>query len=98
MKKYEAMVIVKPDLNDDEKKNLFNQINDTVTKLNGKVTSSAVWSEKRKFFFTIKKYKEGVYYLLNFEMDPAIVNKVGIAYKLNESILRVLITGGQESA
>ena len=98
MKKYEAMVIVKPDLNDDEKKNLFNQINDAVTKLNGKVISSGIWSEKRKFFFTIKKYKEGVYYLLNFVMDPATVNKVSLAYKLNENILRVLITGGQEAA
>ncbi|MDD5654766.1 MAG: 30S ribosomal protein S6 [Candidatus Omnitrophica bacterium] len=98
MKKYEAMVIVKPDLNDDEKKNLFNQINDAITKLNGKIVSSAVWSEKRKFFFTIKKYKEGVYYLVNFTMDPASVNKVSTAYKLNENILRVLITGGQEAA
>jgi len=31
-------------------------------------------------------------------MDPASVNKVSTAYKLNENILRVLITGGQEAA
>lgn len=98
MKKYEAMVIVKPDLNDDEKKNLFTQINDAVTKLNGKITTSGVWSEKRKLFFPIKKYREGVYYLVNFTMDPATVNKVTVAYKLNENILRVLITGGEEKA
>jgi len=92
MRKYEAMLIVKPDLNEDEKKNVFNQINEAVIKLNGQIISSGLWSEKRKFFFTIKKHREGVYYLASFNLEPANVSKLNAAYKLNENILRALVT------
>lgn len=92
MNKYEAMFIIKPDLSEDEKKTLFNQINDTVVKNNGNVSQASIWSEKRKLCFTIKKYQEGIYYLMNFSVVPQVISKIRQAYKLNENILRVLIT------
>lgn len=92
MNKYEAMFIIKPDLSDTEKKNLFNQINDAVIKSNGNVSSADIWSEKKKLYFPIKKYQEGVYYLVNFSVSPDMITKIRQAYKLNENILRVLIT------
>ena len=91
MNKYEAMFIVKPDLTEEERKSLFGQINDVVAKNNGKVIESSVWSEKRKLFFPLKKYREGVYYLLNFSLAPAMVKEIMHTYKLNENILRALI-------
>ena len=92
MNKYEAMLIVKPDLSEDERKVVFAQINDAVTKLQGEVVSGAVWSEKRKLYFPLKKYHEGVYYLLNFTLPAEVVQDLRTAYKLNESILRVLVS------
>lgn len=92
MRKYEAMFIVRPDLTEEEKKNLFSQINDTVTKNNGTPTQASVWAEKRKLFFPLKKYREGVYYLMNFNVAPEQIIKIRHAYQLNENILRVLIT------
>ena len=93
MKKYEAMLIIKPDLSEDEKKTLFNQISDAVTKNNGNVSAGSVWSEKRKLYFPIERYREGIYYLLNFTTEPKSITDINHAYKLNENILRVLITG-----
>jgi len=92
MKKYEAMFIVRPDLSEDEKKAVFGQLNDTVIKNNGKVSAGAVWAEKRKLFFPLKKYREGAYYLMNFNVSPLSLTNINHAYKLNENILRVLIT------
>lgn len=92
MKKYEAMFIVKPDLSEDQKKTLFNQINEAITKNNGSVSQASIWSEKRKLFFPIKKYQEGIYYLMNFNLAPEGIAKIRHTYKLNENILRVLIT------
>jgi small subunit ribosomal protein S6 len=92
MKKYEAMLIIKPDLSEDEKKTLFEQISDAVAKNNGNVSAGSVWSEKRKLFFPIKRYREGIYYLLNFTIEPKSIADINYAYKLNENILRVLIT------
>jgi small subunit ribosomal protein S6 len=79
-------------LSEDDKKTLFDQIGDIVAKNNGKVSSGSLWSEKRKLFFPLKRYREGVYYLLNFNAAPSSIANINHAYKLNENILRVLIT------
>jgi len=90
--KYEAMIIVKPDLSDEDKKNLFKQIDDAVTKNGGHITQSGVWAERRKLYFPIKKFMEGVYYLVAFSTAPEAIKEVRNIYKLNENILRVLFT------
>lgn len=92
MNKYEAMFIVKPDLNEDDKKALFNQFGEVVTKNNGTITAGSLWSEKKKFYFPLEKYREGLYYLLSFSAPPLAIQLIRRAYKLNEEILRVLIT------
>jgi len=92
MNKYEAMFILKPDLTEEDRKALFNQINEAVSKNQGNVTAASVWAEKRKLTFPIRKYQEGLYYLMNFSIASQAVKEVNQAYKLNENILRVLIT------
>ena len=92
MNKYEAMFIIKPTLSEEERKVLFTQISDTITKNGGVVSKSAVWAEKKKLYFSIKKFQEGVYYLVNFNLHAAAVAKVQQAYKINENILRTLIS------
>lgn len=91
MNKYEAMFIVRPDLSEEDKKTLFQQINDIVTKNSGALDQGALWADKKKLFFPIKKYTEGVYYLLSFSLNPLAIKDIRHAYKLNENILRVLI-------
>lgn len=92
MRRYEAMFIVKPDLSEDEKKSVFGQINEAVVKNKGDVSQSGVWAEKRKLSFAIKKCHEGVYYLMAFTAEPATITELKRTYKLNENIIRVLIT------
>ena len=92
MRNYEAMFILKPDLSKDKLQELFAQINETFTKNNSKVNTSSIWAEKRKLSFPIKKYKEGTYYLVSFNADPQQISKINRDYKLNENILRALIT------
>ncbi len=92
MNKYEAMLVIKPDLSDEDKKTLFKQIDDLVTKNSGQITQSGVWAERRKLYFPIKKFMEGVYYLAAFTAPAASIKEIRNAYKLNENILRVLFT------
>ncbi|MFA5090709.1 MAG: 30S ribosomal protein S6 [Candidatus Omnitrophota bacterium] len=92
MKRYEAMVIIRPDLSEDGKNVLLGQLSDAVTKNGGNVSQSALWAEKRKLFFPMKKYREGIYYLISFTSPAAAVTKINHAYNLNEDILRVLFT------
>lgn len=92
MNKYEAMVIVKPNLSDEDKKALFKQIDEAVVKNGGQITQSGIWAEKRKFYFPINKFSEGIYYLAAFMAPSQAVKDVRNIYKLNENILRVLFT------
>lgn len=92
MRKYEAMFIIRPDLSEEEKKNLIQQIQDVVTKNNGTIAQAGIWTEKKKLFFAMKKFREGDYYLMNFSLAPSAVDKLSQVYKINEGILRVLIT------
>lgn len=92
MNRYEAMFIIKPDLSEEDEKNLFSQIQDVAVKNNAKVIEARIFAEKRKLYFPIKRCREGVYYLVDFSIAPTAVANIRQAYKLNENILRVLIT------
>jgi small subunit ribosomal protein S6 len=92
MNRYEAMFIVKPELSEDERKVLFNQLHEAVTKNHGTVSQGAVWSERRKLYFPMKKHREGVYYLMNFSLNGPAIKDINHIYTLNENILRVLIS------
>ncbi len=96
MNKYEAMFVIKPDLTEEAKKNLFSQINDVIQKHSGKVVSENIWAEKRKLTFKIKRYLEANYYLVNFNTEPNEISEIRHLYNLNENILRVLITNTEK--
>jgi small subunit ribosomal protein S6 len=98
MNKYEAMFIIKPDLSEDDRKALFAQIQEAVVKNSGQVTNAAVWAEKRKLVFPIKKQQEGIYYLVNFTAPSEAITKLKYTFKLNELILRVLILRPEDKA
>jgi small subunit ribosomal protein S6 len=95
MANYEAMFIVNSNVNEEQKKEITAHLNDAILKNQGEVVSAAVWSEKRKFAYPIKKFQEGIYYLINFKAEPSSILKLKQGYKLNESIIRLLITRGE---
>ncbi len=97
MKKYEAMFIIKPDLKDEEKTGLMKFIKEQITKHKGSVTADQVWADRRKLAYDIfplggqARFKEGMYYLVNFDSDPLSITTLKSVYSLNENILRYLI-------
>lgn len=90
MKDYEAIFITKAALADEDSKKLLSQIESEITKLEGKVENVEKWGKKR-IAYPIKKNKEGIYYKLDFKMEPAMALALSKVYKLNEEILRVTI-------
>lgn len=92
MNKYEAMVIIRPDLSEEDKKSLLSAISEAVAKNNGQVSEAKVWADKRKLCFPIKRQREGIYYLVSFSSPPEAIDKIKYAFKLNEQITRVMIS------
>jgi len=98
MHKYEAMFILRPDMNEGERANMFNQIKETFNKFNVKISTADIWSEKRKLNYDISlkgkalKFREGLFYLVDFESLAQEVKNINAAFRLNENILRFLIS------
>lgn len=98
MNKYEAMFIIKPDLKDEEKTAAMKGIKEQIAKLQGSVSADQVWAERRKLAFDIfpiggqTRFREGMYYLVNFDGVPSSIDALKAVYSLNENILRFLIT------
>ena len=91
MKRYEGMFIVKPDMNEDELKKTVDFIEETIARNGGRVTTCEKWA-RRRLAYSIKKYMEGEYYLCQFEAPTEAILGMEDAYKLNDNILRILIT------
>lgn len=92
MNDYEAIFIIKPDLNEEDLKNAFKSIADSIAKNGGNIKKEEPWG-KRQLAYPVKKFKEGHYYKVDFSAPPAVIAKLEAAYKLSdETILRTMIT------
>ena len=90
MNNYEGVFIFKANLDNDLQEKLVTEIKEVITKNKGEVENVQSWG-KRKFTFLINKQSEGIYYLVLFKLKADSVKKIESIFKLNDSILRVLI-------
>ena len=92
MNNYEGLFIIKPDLKEEDIKNVLKAITDSVTKNGGSINKEEPWG-KRMLAYPIKKYKEGYYYKVDFTAPSEAITKLENAYKLSsETIIRTMIT------
>lgn len=97
MKKYEAMFIIKPNLKDEEKTAVMKSIKEQISKNEGHILTDQIWAEKKKLAYDLfpigggSRFKEGMYYLVNFECQPDAIAVLKTNYGMNEQILRYLI-------
>lgn len=91
MNRYDGLFIIKPELKEEEAKNLCKVISDTIVKNGGNISKEEAWG-KRLLAYPVKKFKEGYYYKLDFTAPSAAIAKSEAVYKLNLDILRAMIT------
>ena len=90
MKEYEALFIIDPD-KENSLKEITGSIAESITKNRGKINKEENWG-KQKLAYIIRKKTEGIYYKLDFSIDPLQVSVLNNSYKLNANILRTMIT------
>ena len=95
MKQYEAMFILKPDLDKPGIDKILGHIQELVTKHEGAITGTREMG-KNKLAYPLKKNKEGVYYLINFSIMPDAVDGIKKNLVLNESILCMMIVAAEK--
>lgn len=90
MNNYEGLFIISSTLAKEELEKTVSYLRDQIIKHKGSVDKIEDLGRK-KMSYRISKQREGQYYLLNFKLEPELIKDVEHAYKLNDSILRVLI-------
>ena len=91
MKQYEIMAIYKADLGEQGAKSVSEKVQNLISSLTGKVTKTDYWG-KRKFAYEIKHQTEGVYDVMEFEMDKSNMQTFKSKLNLLPEIVRYLIT------
>ena len=90
MKEYEAIFIIDPD-KEKSLKEIAAGISAGITKSRGKIRREENWGRQR-LAHLIRKKNEGIYYKLDFSIDPSEISALNNSYKLNANILRAMIT------
>lgn len=90
--KYEILYIIRPDLNDDEKKELVERFDTILTDNGTTIEESKDWG-KRRLAYEINDYKEGIYHLIHATADNSQgIDEFDRLALINRGILRHLIT------
>ncbi len=87
---YEGLFIIRPDLDKESQDKAVEFIKGEITKREGQI-ESAQGPDKKQMAYDIKKYSEGLYYLLNFKAPTKTIAELNNVYKLDNMLLRHFI-------
>ncbi len=91
MNKYEIMFIVRPDIDEEARKNTVKVLEKTFTDHKSTITLSKELGQK-EFAYEIKKMKSGYYYLYNIETNSTEATKeFDRVARIDENIVRHLV-------
>ncbi len=91
MKTYEALILVRPDLNDQDLNKEIAKLSQPILQNGGEITSFGKWA-KRALAYRIKRFQDGIYLLADFKVRPPAITAIERNWKLDENVLRTMIT------
>ena len=90
MNKYEALYIIKPDLDAEANKAVIEKFSGIVT-ANGGTVDGIEEIGKRKLAYDINYITEGFYVLMNFSAGTTFPAELERNFKINEEIMRFIV-------
>lgn len=91
MRSYEVMLAINPQLEGEELDSLLDKLKKLITQEKGKIIKANKWG-KRKLAYEIKDFTEAIYVVLNFDVDAKIIPEFERVVKLEERVIRHLLT------
>lgn len=90
MRDYELIVIVSPEVPEEELPTHIDKISEFITNKGGSVTEVERWG-KRKLAYPINHFREGNYVLTRFKLEPGTTAELEANLRISERILRHLL-------
>lgn len=91
MNKYQLLFIIENGIDDEAKEAVVTKFTDLIASLGGTVTTVDKWGT-RKYAYPINYKTEGYYVRMLFEAEPTVPQEVDRQMRINENIVRQLIT------
>lgn len=87
MRYYETLYMIKPDISEDEYKDVLSKFTQVIEKNKGIIIRTEEWG-KKTLAYTVKKFDKAFYVLLNFCGEPGLIQELSDSFGLDERILK----------
>lgn len=89
MNKYESVIIINPNLEEDAIKSVIKKFEDLIN-TDGKVETIDEIGKKR-LAYEIKKNNEGYYIVYNFEAKPELIEELERNYRISDEVIKFIV-------
>jgi small subunit ribosomal protein S6 len=91
MRRYELMLVLRPDLPDDRTQAVLDRTTRGIAASGGQIVKVASWG-RRRLAYPIDRYREGSYHILIFEAPAEAIGELERSLLITEEVLRHLVT------
>jgi small subunit ribosomal protein S6 len=91
MRRYELMLVLRPDLADDRTQAVVDRTTRSITGAGGQIVKVAPWG-RRRLAYPIDRYREGSYHIVLFEAPAEAIVELERGLLITEEVLRHLVT------
>lgn len=91
MRRYELMLVLKPDAPDERAAAVIDRTTRYVVASGGQIVKVAPWG-RRRLAYPIDRYREGSYHIVVFESPAEAIAEMERSLQITEDVLRYLVT------
>jgi small subunit ribosomal protein S6 len=91
MRRYELMLVIRPDVADDRSQALVDRTTRQVVAAGGQIVKVAPWG-RRRLAYPIDRHREGSYQIILFEAPAPAITELEHTLLITEEVLRHLVT------
>jgi len=91
MRRYELMLVLRPDLADDRTQAVIERTTRAITGAGGQIVKVAPWG-RRRLAYPIEHHREGSYHIILFDAPAEAIAELERGLLITEEVLRHLVT------
>ena len=91
MRRYELMLVIRPDAPDDKVSAVIDRTTRYVVASGGQIIKVAPWG-RRRLAYAIDRHREGSYHIVVFESPAEAIAELERSLQITEEVLRYLVT------
>ena len=90
MRRYELMLVLRPDAPEDRISAVLEKTTRHVTDAGGQIVKAAPWG-RRRLAYQVDRYREGSYHIIHFDSPPEAIVDLERTLLITEEVLRHLV-------